>query len=92
MKKLITTVMCSALLLGTGFAFAADSTSTSDESMHNDPHKMDHTSKKPQEMKKQHLDAMQKGEAPKQDEMSKDQMDKQPMKSGDTMKKTSSGY
>ena len=80
MKKLITTVMCSALLMGTGFAFAAD------------PHKMDHTSKKPQEMKKQHLDAMQKGEVPKQDEMSKDQMDKQPMKSGDTMKKTSSGY
>lgn len=92
MKKIITTAMCSALLMGTGFAFAADSTSTSDKSTHSDPHKMDHTSKKPQEMKKQHLDAMQKGEAPKHDEMSKEQMDKQPMKSGDTMKKTSSGY
>lgn len=92
MRKIITVVTCSALLMGSGFAFAADTTSPSGDGMQQEPHKMDHMSKKPQEMKKQHLDAMQKGEAPKQDEMSKDQMDKKPIKQGDTLKKTSSGY
>lgn len=60
MRKIITVVTCSALLMGSGFAFAADTTSASGDGMQQEPHKMDHMSKKPQEMKKQHLDAMQK--------------------------------
>lgn len=51
MRKIITVVTCSALLMGSGFAFAADTTSASGDGMQQEPHKMDHMSKKPQEMK-----------------------------------------